>query len=131
MAAPVAALALAAPYPNPSDARSVRLEFTLPAPGSAQLELYDVAGRRVWSHDMGSLPAGRHGADWSGRDAAGRMAPAGVYFVRLRTSVGDKRATLVRLDWRTACRSRNAERAAAEGRPLCLPRNAPYSASGR
>jgi hypothetical protein len=90
-------LSLAPPYPNPSGATGVRLEFTLPQAGEANLELYDVAGRRVWSHAMGTLPAGQHSAEWNGRDASGRRAPSGVYFVRLRTSVGEKRVSLVRL----------------------------------
>ncbi len=91
-------LSLAAPYPNPSAGRGVRFEFTLPKAGTASLGLYDVAGRLVWNRDMGSLPAGPHGAEWNGLDGAGRRAPPGVYFVRLRTSVGEKRVSLVRLD---------------------------------
>jgi hypothetical protein len=49
--------------------------------GRAQLDIYDVRGRRVQRLAV-DLGAGE--ATWDGRDAAGAPAPAGVYFARLR-----------------------------------------------
>ena len=42
-----------------------------------QLELLDVAGRRVGSREVGALGAGRHQVEFQGR------LPAGIYLVRL------------------------------------------------
>ncbi len=63
--------------PNPSSAPR-EVVFTLAQAGPVQLELYDVGGRRVWSH-AATLAAGRH-------VIALRSAPtaAGVYLVRLQ-----------------------------------------------
>jgi len=76
------ALAFGAPQPNPS-AGEVALHFTLPRAGVARLELLDVAGRRVRTLRDGWSGAGTHEARWDGRDAAGRDAPAGLYWARL------------------------------------------------
>ena len=60
------------------------MAFALPEARAATLELFDVAGRRVWSRDVGSLGAGEHVVPL--RDGP-RSAP-GLYLVRLRQ--GDK-----------------------------------------
>jgi hypothetical protein len=76
-------------WPNP--VRDVAtLSFVLPASGSVRLELFDVAGRRVASSDLGTFPAGPHTASFD-RGHAGQLAP-GVYLARLllpgRTATG-------------------------------------------
>lgn len=75
-------LSLRDPSPNPSS-RGANLEFDLPTAGDASLSIYDVSGRLVRTLADGQLPPGRHTAAWDGRDAAGRLAGAGVYFARL------------------------------------------------
>jgi hypothetical protein len=47
---------------------------------NTKLEIFDLAGRRVWSH-----AARRSSHVWDGRDDLGRLVPDGVYVVRLRT----------------------------------------------
>jgi hypothetical protein len=89
-------LALSRPQPNPAQSAGTTLAFTLPQAGSATLEVLDVSGRRVWSA-AGSWSAGPHDVRWSGDDAAGGAAHAGVYFVRLVTPFGERTARLVRL----------------------------------
>jgi flagellar hook assembly protein FlgD len=76
----------------------VTLRFTLPAAGSARLEIFDVAGRQVWLRQMGALPAGPHSVAWDGRDSDGRETAAGVYLVRLTAGSGSRTARVVRLD---------------------------------
>ena len=72
------AFALHGAQPNPS-AGAFKVAFTLPDAAAAQLELVDIAGRRVAEQQVGSLGAGHHVVDLTG----GRNLPAGVYLVRL------------------------------------------------
>jgi hypothetical protein len=76
--------------PNPS-AGALRLYFSLPAAGSARLEVFDLHGRVRSSQDVGSLGPGMHAlriqesATWS----------AGVYYARLRRGGESRSARLV------------------------------------
>jgi hypothetical protein len=88
-----ARLALEGFQPNPS-AGEASIAFTLPASGSARLDVMDVSGRRWYSRTLGGLDAGRHVIALEG---LGRL-PAGLYLLRLTqrgTSV-TRRATLLR-----------------------------------
>ncbi len=87
------AVALSA-WPNPFNP-SVTLAMEVPAAGSASLDLYDVRGRLVAQLYDGFLPEGRREIVWDGRDAAGRTAPSGVYFARLKTQAGQAVQKLV------------------------------------
>jgi hypothetical protein len=53
---------------------------------SILIEIFDVAGRRVWrwSSGLAQLHAGSGRVFWDGRDAAHRPLPSGVYVVRLQ-----------------------------------------------
>jgi hypothetical protein len=66
--------------PNPARAGAVVLRLTLPDSAPADLEVLDVAGRRVASRAVGSLGAGRHRVTLT---PAQPMRP-GIYFARLR-----------------------------------------------
>lgn len=79
---PRLALALRGPFPNPADA-APRFEVELPARGEAALEVFDVAGRRVWSRPPAALAAGRHRVALDGA----ALAP-GLYLARLRSGAG-------------------------------------------
>jgi subtilisin family serine protease len=89
------ALRLAA-RPNPF-AGSTELAFTLAAPGAVALDVLDAAGRRVRRLAAGGFAAGEHSVRWDGRDAAGRGAPAGLYFVRLDAAGSARIARVVHL----------------------------------
>jgi 1,4-alpha-glucan branching enzyme len=91
--APAAAtrLRLSAPWPNPTSG-SVQVEFELPAATQGTLTVHDVAGRVVATLASGALGAGPHTLQWSGTDAAGRPAAPGLYFARLRTTLGNASA---------------------------------------
>jgi hypothetical protein len=93
----LAALWLKPPVPNPSNG-SVGLRFSLARAGRATLEVYGLRGERVWSQDWADLAPGEHVASWSGRDASGHRAGAGLFFVRLTTGSGTRNTRLVRLD---------------------------------
>lgn len=89
---------LEANYPNPFNPRTT-IAFDLPAPSVVSLRVYDVSGRLV---DVlladEAMGAGRNEVAWQGRDTAGRVVSAGIYFYRL--DAGDfsatKRMTLIK-----------------------------------
>jgi hypothetical protein len=75
-------------YPNPYPAQSggvVTVPFRVEEGGSIDVTIHDVRGRLV-RRTSASVPAGGGfgAATWDGRDARGRAAGSGVYFVRLR-----------------------------------------------
>jgi len=69
--------------PNPSS-DGVAISWTSPRPfGRLSAEIFDAAGRLVRRLAPG-YPSARSGAlTWDGRDAHGKRAPAGLYWVRL------------------------------------------------
>ena len=73
--------------PNPARGGCL-LRFSLAAPADGSLTIYDAAGRCVEVLESGPLAPGPHAPRWNGRDAAGRAAPSGVYFARLRLGAG-------------------------------------------
>jgi hypothetical protein len=70
-------------YPNPFNP-STTIPFSLAAQENVTLRIYDARGALVRTLKNESLPAGVHQVVWDGRDAGGRQAATGVYFVRLR-----------------------------------------------
>ena len=87
-------LALESPRPNPTRAGAMVMRFTLPSDAAASLEMFDVAGRRLITREVGSLGAGHHAVDLTG----GRRPGAGVYFVRLVQGQGARVRRIVVLD---------------------------------
>jgi len=85
------------PSPNPF-AGSLSISYSLDAPTTVELAVYDVRGRLVVRLDGGERRAGTHEVRWNGRNAAGQKVASGVYFVRL--AAGDRqcvgKALLVR-----------------------------------
>jgi hypothetical protein len=76
--------------PNPSTgAMSFMLE--LPAAGAAEMDVFDLSGRRLASMRHGWLAAGRHALPWDGRGTDGAPVAPGVYLARVR--VGERAAT--------------------------------------
>jgi hypothetical protein len=90
-------LALAQPVPNPFT-WVTQIAFQLSEPGDATLAVYDVRGRLVTIIERGKRDAGEHHAAWNGKDASGREAPAGVYFLRLeqRNAIVTRKMVLLR-----------------------------------
>jgi len=82
-----AAFAIEGVLPNPGTGPQT-IRFARGTDGSIEALVADAAGRivRSWS--------GRADAwTWDGRDASGRLAPAGVYLVRARLSGSPQIAT--------------------------------------
>jgi hypothetical protein len=80
-------------FPNPFRSSTV-IQFDLPERTAITLRVYDVQGRLVRTLEDDAFDAGRHQVTWDGKDEAGRGAPAGIYFYRLRT---DREASVRRI----------------------------------
>lgn len=75
---------LGANYPNPFNP-DTRIQFSLPAGGSVELDVFDGRGRLVRRLIPGHHhSAGTHTALWDGRNDGGESVASGVYFYRLR-----------------------------------------------
>ena len=87
VAAVVGMLNLEPARPNPF-AGTTSLAYSIPGRGHVALRIYDAAGRLVRVLEEGTMPAGRHTAEWDGRGRQGTPVGSGVYFVRLETERG-------------------------------------------
>jgi hypothetical protein len=61
-------------FPNPFNAKT-KINFTLPADGDVQINIYNVAGQLVESMDLGDVTAGYQSITWDASSVA-----SGVYF---------------------------------------------------
>ena len=77
---------LYAPFPNPPQRAGTTLKFDLAQDGGVQLEVFDVAGRRVARLTTAAYGRGTHSVHWDGRGDTGQVLGSGVYFVRLSGS---------------------------------------------
>ncbi len=77
------AVALSLVGANPSRG-GASLRLALPTAQRVKLAVYDAAGRQVRSLVDGDRAAGAWTVGWDGIDEAGRAAPSGLYFARLR-----------------------------------------------
>jgi hypothetical protein len=73
--------------PNPFRALAT-FRYTLSAPASVRVSVITVSGQEVVRLRNGVETAGERVATWDGRDAAGRVMPAGVYVVQVQTPEG-------------------------------------------
>jgi flagellar hook assembly protein FlgD len=71
--------------PNPFST-STSVEFSARSPGLGRVDIWDVAGRRVRTLDLGWVAAGPSRFSWDGRGEACRPLVGGVYWYRIRTA---------------------------------------------
>ena len=76
---------LAQNFPNPFNP-ATSIPFSLARAGAVTLRIYDVSGAHVATLVDEHREAGEHIARWNGRDARGKAAPTGIYFVRLEAA---------------------------------------------
>ena len=74
--------ALAVAFPNPF-VRRTSIVFDLAASTNVRLEILDLQGRVVRTLADGERHAGRHTAEWDGRDGGGAPVAEGLYFARI------------------------------------------------
>ena len=87
---------LAAPWPNPA---STSVTFRLQAAPDSPVELnvFDVAGRRVYGWRGRAGGSGERTVEWNLRDFNGSDLQSGIYFVRLNSTDGTQVRRFVRL----------------------------------
>ena len=88
-------VALAAPWPSPARRQTVRFRADLAEAARADLDIVDVRGRSVRKAYGGILPAGASVLSWDGRSETGLPAPAGIYYARLSTPLGNATQVIV------------------------------------
>jgi hypothetical protein len=87
-------VSLGSPTPNPASTVT-RLALTLPGPGAARVEVFDLGGRRVCSIADGQFSGTPTDVRWNLADESGRRVPAGLYFVRATAGQGTVTRRLV------------------------------------
>jgi Carboxypeptidase regulatory-like domain/Secretion system C-terminal sorting domain len=87
---------LAQPWPNPASS-SVTFRLQAPPDSDVDLDVYDVAGRRVYGWHGRASFAGERTIEWNLRDFNGRDLQSGIYFVRLNSADGTLVRRFVRL----------------------------------
>ena len=71
-------------YPNPFNPTTT-IHFELSTTAHVKVVVYNVLGAEVATLMNDQLAAGAHDAVWSGRDAAGRPVPSGLYLYAVET----------------------------------------------
>lgn len=82
--------------PNPF-ASNTRISFDLPVRIAAQIEIFDLQGRRVRTVASGERAAGRHMVDWDRRDDDGNVVRPGVYLYSIKAGSFREKKTMVLL----------------------------------
>jgi hypothetical protein len=78
------------PTPNPSN-DAVSFALTVAIETRAEVQIYDLMGRRVWRSSEQILPPGPGTLEWDGRLATGKQVSRGLYVASVRA--GDERAS--------------------------------------
>jgi len=91
---PPGSLTVGDPVPSPM-ARRMSLTLGLPRAMNVTADVLDPQGRLTRRIADGERPAGWAELTWDARDANGRPAAAGMYFVRIRTPEGERLKRLV------------------------------------
>lgn len=89
-------LTFGAPTPLPMTDQ-VTLSIGLPQSSHVSARILDAQGRLVLQLQDADAAAGWTTVRWDGRDHDGRVAAAGLYFMHVRTSLGERVARIVRI----------------------------------
>jgi hypothetical protein len=81
----ITALAVLENMPNPF-ASSTTLRIGLPSASEVEIDVFDVAGRRVATERIARLAAGWRDVAFDAHDAAGQALASGVYFYRVKAA---------------------------------------------
>jgi len=87
---------LVQPWPNPAS-NGVTFRLAAPPDASVNLDVFDVAGRRVYGWRGNVSNAGERTIEWNLRDFNGSEIQSGIYFVRLNAANGTIVRRFVRL----------------------------------
>ncbi|MBN1997841.1 DUF3160 domain-containing protein [candidate division KSB1 bacterium] len=83
-------------YPNPFNPQTT-IEYHLPQPGSVEINIIDILGRKVRTLVEEVKTAGKHQVIWDGYDDNGGAVASGVYFYSIQTEKYSGRRKLLLL----------------------------------
>lgn len=75
-------------YPNPFNPSTV-IAYELPQKADVQLSVFNLIGQEVRNLIDEQESAGKKSVTWDGKDASGRMVPAGVYYFKMTAKGND------------------------------------------
>ncbi len=76
--------ALLSNYPNPFNSSTI-ISFSMNKPGWAEVKVYDILGREVFSRRYNMLHVGDHSLFWNSESRRGSRIASGIYLCRLLT----------------------------------------------
>ncbi|MBN2355193.1 exo-alpha-sialidase, partial [candidate division KSB1 bacterium] len=84
-------------YPNPFNSET-RMRFQVPQRSNVQIDIFDMAGRKIKALVKDAFPAGIFDVVWHADDDRGCMCPSGLYLYRVTTGgfTGIQRMVLLR-----------------------------------
>jgi flagellar hook assembly protein FlgD len=83
-----------AAVPNPFNPQTA-ISFTTTRAGQVTARIYDVSGQLIRTLNDGIMAGGSHSLIWNGSMENGRLAAAGIYFLKLRSPDGESAKRLV------------------------------------
>ena len=81
-------------FPNPFS-RVVTVAFFLPERDNVRIDIFDASGRRVRDLVSDVLEPGAREVYWDGRNDGGQALASGLYFMKVRTSLGQRTEKLI------------------------------------
>jgi len=69
-------------YPNPFNG-SVTIPYLVNTYFDGQIDIYDLAGKRVYSQKVSHFSSGQYAVNWHASDEHGLVLPSGIYLVRI------------------------------------------------
>ena len=92
----ITALAWRAAWPNPF-ARGTAAKLAVPRAAQGAVHVYDVQGKEVRALARGAFEPGERTIEWDGRDAAGGLVAAGIYFISAQVGGENARLRVARI----------------------------------
>lgn len=81
-------------FPNPFS-QVMTVAFFLPERDNVQIDIFDASGRRVRDLVSDLLEPGAREVYWDGRNDGGQALASGIYFMKVRTSLGQRTEKLI------------------------------------
>jgi len=92
----ITSLAWRTASPNPF-ARGTAAKLAVPRAAQGAVHVYDVQGKEVRALAMGAFEPGERTIEWDGRDAAGGLVAAGIYFISAQVGGENARLRVARI----------------------------------
>jgi len=70
-------------YPNPFNPK-VSIDFSIPERTDVNIQVYDLLGRNVFTHQQDFTNPGKYRFQWNARDNSGNNVASGIYIVAIQ-----------------------------------------------